>query len=222
MMALSSLSPIPPGNSRWRSVLISKKWAPRGGEKKRINQLPVVIAAATEKIILRRDRYPQYIQSEDLTATQFASLAGIRIKDSDEEPEDDFRDESKQTSILIPMGRSSSNHSCSQKNQLPQIWDSAFWQQQDDRDKTSLACNLPDAASSSPALSPSPSYASTTSSTCSEQSMSTVGRSSLTRPPGPSVIHKGRFKIVVGQDDGDTKPVEPQCVEWRRKRACTN
>ncbi|KAI8086604.1 uncharacterized protein BX664DRAFT_161293 [Halteromyces radiatus] len=67
----------PLSGARWRKHLIrlSKKWIPPSS--KHYSRSGTVAAAATEKFIRR----PQAtVQTEDLTASQFAFMAGIKIK----------------------------------------------------------------------------------------------------------------------------------------------
>lgn len=233
------MSPSSSSHTRLRSVW--SKWS-SAREKRKVLMLPTVMAAATEKVVTHRRSSPsqsQQIKSEDLTCSQFAHMAGIRIlreNDNDEtesdNDDDDVDDEcaalthgygdQREMATSVHMGRSFSDRG-SRRSQ-PQIWDPAFWQhqiqqqQQDDK----MQQTQPGAVM----MTPLHSYGSTTSTTSSYSNPSSTCSSppSLMRS-GPSVIRKGRFKIVVGQDEeqqqqNDDK-AEPKYVEWRRKRSCT-
>lgn len=184
------------------------------------------MAAATEKYIRHRKNSPTdtseiAIHSEDLTASQFANLTGIKTKknpvyyssssagemyveeeDSDEEDDEDSRD--------FYTASVSSSHK--QNNQpAMKIWDSHFWQ--DNNQRKSL-----------------PSIPLNTSVSMNEIASEKLCSQPLSRhisEPGgarvPSMIQKGRFKIVWGGDDNEpiVRP-ESHCVEWKRKRASSN
>lgn len=232
------MSPSSSSHTRLRSVW--SKWS-SAREKRKVLMLPTVMAAATEKVVTHRRSSPsqsQQIKSEDLTCSQFAHMAGIRIlrENDDDETESDNDDDDvddecaalthgygdqREMATSVHMGRSFSDRG-SRRSQ-PQIWDPAFWQhqiqqQQDDK----MQQTQPGAVM----MTPLHSYGSTTSTTSSYSNPS----STCSSPPnlmrsGPSVIRKGRFKIVVGQDEeqqqqNDDK-AEPKYVEWRRKRSCT-
>lgn len=233
------MSPSSSSHTRLRSVW--SKWS-SAREKRKVLMLPTVMAAATEKVVTHRRSSPsqsQQIKSEDLTCSQFAHMAGIRIlrENDDDETESDNDDDDvddecaalthgygdqREMATSVHMGRSFSDRG-SRRSQ-PQIWDPAFWQhqiqqqQQDDK----MQQTQPGAVM----MTPLHSYGSTTSTTSSYSNPSSTCSSppSLMRS-GPSVIRKGRFKIVVGQDEeqqqqNDDK-AEPKYVEWRRKRSCT-
>lgn len=206
--------------------------------------LPTVMAAATEKVVMHRRSSPsqsQQIKSEDLTCSQFAHMAGIRIlrenddddDDDDAESDEDDDDEcaalthgygdQRMMATSVHMGRSFSDRGGSRRSQ-PQIWDPAFWQHQIQQHDEKMHQPQPGAVM----MTPLHSYASTSSTASSYSNPS----STCSSPPSlmrsrPSVIHKGRFKIVVGQDEeqqqqqNDANNAEPKYVEWRRKRSCT-
>jgi hypothetical protein len=171
------------------------------------------MAAATEKFIRHSTPATSEIRihSEDLTASQFANLTGIKTKrasfytstpgdmsvdedESDEEDEEDARD--FYTSSLS----SSHKHQSAMK-----IWDSHFWK---DANNKNLA----------------------SSSSLKDVSLKNISSQPLSRhtsEPGgqrvPSMIQKGRFKIVWGGDDNEPiTPTAPQCVEWKRKRSSSS
>ncbi|KAI9251117.1 hypothetical protein EDC94DRAFT_622282 [Helicostylum pulchrum] len=174
------------------------------------------MAAATEKFIRHSTPVSSeiVIHSEDLTASQFADLTGIKTKraslytstpgdmsvdedESDEEDDEDVRD--------FYTASLSSSH----KHQpVMKIWDSHFWKDaNNDNNNTKLAssASLKDISST-------------------EKTISSQPLSRHTSEPGgqrvPSMIQKGRFKIVWGGDDNEpVTPTAPQCVEWKRKRA---
>lgn len=170
------------------------------------------MAAATEKFI--RHSTPAtseiIIHSEDLTASQFANLTGIKTKRAslyytstpgdmsvdEDESDDDEEDDDFYTSSLS----SSHKHQPAMK-----IWDSHFWKDASSSTKLASSASLKDISST-------------------EKLISSQPLSRHTSEPGgqrvPSMIQKGRFKIVWGGDDNEPiTPTAPQCVEWKRKRA---
>ncbi|KAI7885100.1 hypothetical protein K492DRAFT_172449 [Lichtheimia hyalospora FSU 10163] len=239
-MALSTMSPSSSSSSQTRLRSVWSKWS-TAREKRKMLMLPTVMAAATEKVVMHRRSSPsqsQQIKSEDLTCSQFAHMAGIRIlRDNDDEDDDDAEsdnddDDDDECAALthgygdqrvmatsVHMGRSFSDRSGARRSQ-PQIWDAAFWHNQVQQDEK-MHQPQPGAVM----MTPLHSYASTTSTTSSYSNPSSTCSSppSLMRS-GPSVIRKGRFKIVVGQDEDQQQNdvnAEPNYVEWRRKRSCT-
>lgn len=183
------------------------------------------MAAATEKFI-RHSTPPTtnnsseiIIHSEDLTASQFANLTGIKTSytqtyedsedDEEDEEDDDEEDEDDDDSRDYYTSSLSSCHPKS--TQSMRIWDSHFWKD----------TKLPSSASMKDLTS------TTTATTIAADEKLILTSQPLARhtsEPGgqrvPSMIQKGRFKIVWGGDDNEpiTHPV-PQCVEWKRKRA---
>jgi hypothetical protein len=166
------------------------------------------MAAATEKFIKNKTATPAShqeieVHSEDLTASQFAHLTGIKTKrntansfystdfsdsDSDSDTdEDEYFSTQRTTKSYQPTSRS--------------IWDSHFWQ--DGRK------SLPNTATKEkPTITSQP-----------------LSRNS-SEPGGsrvPSMVQKGRFKIVWGHEEQE-QIVAPtsHCVEWKRKRASSN
>ncbi|KAJ8659071.1 hypothetical protein O0I10_005109 [Lichtheimia ornata] len=87
----------------------------------------MAMAAATEKVVWSR---PPDVKCEDLTAREFAQLAGIKIKD---ENEDNML--STITTATAPPPLMSVNNqsttctslSSDSRQQQPRIWDSDFW-----------------------------------------------------------------------------------------------
>ncbi|KAG1148862.1 hypothetical protein G6F37_000540 [Rhizopus arrhizus] len=131
-------------------------------------------AAATEKFI--RKNMKETIISEDLTASQFANLTGIKTKRDDEESSSDDDADSTSTSTSQPLT----------------IWDSHFWL--DRRFKHSIPIS---------------------------QSQPCISSIPLTRHRSePTVIQKGRFKIIWGMDDNEpmVTTTKSNCVEWKRKK----
>ena len=204
---------------KWKKNLaMFSKWSPR--DKKLLT--PTALAAATEKVI-RHQRTPN---SEDLTASQFASYAGIKIHSDDDDDDDEalpVHDDFKVHTFVMssvtamPMARS-----CSERGRkAPQIWDSEFWEHETTSTKREQQ------QPTSIMMAPARSYASTasTSSTYSAFSDCSTSNDSSDVPQlvrsRPSVIRKGRFKIVLGNEEEDEAPAQPQVVEWRRKRSCT-
>jgi hypothetical protein len=172
-----------------------------------------VMAAATEKFIRQnKSATPASqeieIHSEDLTASQFAHLTGIKTKrnnaqqsiystdfsdsdsDTDEEEEDDYFSTQRTAKSYQPTSR--------------RIWDSHFWQ---------------DGRKSLPNTTKSSSLKEIAQPLC--RNKSEPGGSRV-----PSMVQKGRFKIVWGheQEEESAKPIitATNCVEWKRKRACSN
>lgn len=186
------------------------------------------MAAATEKYIRHTKITPTgtseiVIHSEDLTASQFANLTGIKTKRNpvyysssaagdmyveDEDSDEDEDDEDSRDFYTASVS------SYKQNNQpVMKIWDSHFWQ--DNNQRKSL-----------------PSIPLTTSSSMKEIASEKIELCSqplsrhISEPGGarvPSMIQKGRFKIVWGGDDNEpiVRP-ESHCVEWKRKRASSN
>ncbi|ORY96436.1 hypothetical protein BCR43DRAFT_491695 [Syncephalastrum racemosum] len=280
---MAALSMMPPSSSynkhKWRknfASMLSKTHLSRKYDA------ATVRAAATEKVVRHRSHpedpsqgvalvSPATLSSEDLTASQFASLTGMKVRklsgesdpydDEDEDamdgpltpdsthhpsihPNDDNDEDDDDISInyaftnhtalpvqhqnamlyQVPMARSLSTQSEQRRrSHLPQIWDSAFWQEQSKNAKPALnPLPLRYYASTSSTSSNRPSSMGSTFSSCSSAHSGT--ERPIQKPN--NVIHKGRFKIVVGQEtaddeENDEKPAEPEVLEWRRKRACT-
>ncbi|KAG0180367.1 hypothetical protein DFQ28_001361 [Apophysomyces sp. BC1034] len=215
-MTLTALSHNPPphyhsANSKWRKGLAL--FAKCASNKKRWT--PTTLAAATEKFIRHRPCPSPEINCEDLTAKEFAELAGIKIKSQETE-----LDPPPTQHLTIRTAISSDLRTS------PRIWDSDFWYDE---------CQPPQPI---PIQSSSLSHHTVISSIGSSSSSGSTAATSYTShdftshirrhstqedrflQPGCNVIHKGRFKIVLGQDENESEPVQPyeQVVEWRRKR----
>lgn len=186
------------------------------------SQSATVLAAATEKYA-RTESTKIAIHSEDLTASQFANLTGIKTKRNsshsiysreyiDSDSEDDSEDEYYSTTTT------STNYNTTSMR----IWDSHFWQ--DGRK------SLPTITTTPLTKSASLNQVSTAATTTTAAAAITPITNNLTsqplvrnrsEPAKSSCVQKGRFKIVWGQDDNtEIKPI--QCVEWKRKRASSN
>ncbi|KAI7858604.1 hypothetical protein BDC45DRAFT_498720 [Circinella umbellata] len=269
-------------HQKWKKSLSKfSKWSAR--EKKLLERSPTAMAAATEKVIRHQKATSTFhpIKSEDLTASQFASYAGIKIQheddwdeenvdsDNDDDEEDDEVDDEMvpSTSITmilqssvglgmagVPLARSCSDRGGTRNKSVPRIWDSEFWQQEtttrtldNNKSKTMKTADTTNVMITTKQSHPQPtsimmaparSYASTTSSTSTYSVLSEYSNISSTHDvpqlvrSRPSVIHKGRFKIVLGNEEVDDENDEEKrdrqqptfqapVVEWRRKRSCT-
>jgi hypothetical protein len=175
-------------------------------------QSATALAAATEKYI-RAESTEIAIHSEDLTASQFANLTGIKTKRNsshsiysreyiDSDSEDDSEDEYYSTTAT--------STNCS--NTSMRIWDSHFWQ----NGRKSLPTIITPPLTKSTSLN----QVSVTTPTTTNLTSQPLVRN-LSEPAKNSCVQKGRFKIIWGQDDNtEIKPV--QCVEWKRKRTSSN
>ncbi|KAG0175233.1 hypothetical protein DFQ28_002093 [Apophysomyces sp. BC1034] len=236
--------------------------------QKKENEKPLTVrAAATEKIVRRRPCPSPGIHSEDLTASQFANITGIKIKkvgkyadgffdlqadssdDDDDDDDDDEEDKDEEndngndeneepvvmTTTTIYSAPTSTSGS---RAKLPRIWESNFWQRNNNNNSRYCPATSFSSSSSNPLSSDGGfTLLSTSSTEASTMSLSPPNnetpyisllrhQSARERPTNPSIIQKGRFKIVIGQDDDLTidKPIitpEKHCVEWKRKRSCT-
>ncbi|GAN03677.1 hypothetical protein MAM1_0045c03132 [Mucor ambiguus] len=177
------------------------------------------LAAATEKFI-RTESTDIAIHSEDLTASQFANLTGIKTKrnstthsiyssddiysDSEDDSEDDY---------YSTMATSTKSGTTS----AMKIWDSHFWQ--DGRK------SLPTSLITTP-LTKSTSLNQVATATAAATGSAHLTSQPLVRnksePAKSSCVQKGRFKIVWGQEDTIEIQPQVQCVEWKRKRASSN
>ncbi|KAL9551684.1 hypothetical protein MBANPS3_004136 [Mucor bainieri] len=184
------------------------------------------LAAATEKFI-RTESTDIAIYSEDLTASQFANLTGIKTKrnstthsiyssddiysDSEDDSEDDY---------YSTMATSTKSGTTS----AMKIWDSHFWQ---DGSRKSL----PNPLITTP-LTKSTSLNQVATTTATAAANAATSNAHLTSQPlvrnksepakRSSCVQKGRFKIVWGQEDTIEIKPQVQCVEWKRKRASSN
>ncbi|CEP20031.1 hypothetical protein [Parasitella parasitica] len=180
------------------------------------SQSPTVLAAATEKYI-RTKPTEISINSEDLTASQFANLTGIKtnrnslqsIYSSDYAYSDS--DDDSECGYYTTMASSSTSGN---RRDSMHIWDSHFWH--DGRK------SLPAAITTAPlGKSNSLNQVSTVASSKPLTSQPLVRNRS--EPPKGTCFQKGRFKIVFGQDDSNVEVKQPApCVEWKRKRASSN
>lgn len=182
-----------------------------------------VMAAATEKFIRQNKPVTPAsqeieIHSEDLTASQFAHLTGIKTKRDSAQSiySDDFSDTDSEEDEDEDSYFSTQRTAKSYQPTSRRIWDSHFWQDS----RKSL-----------------PNTTTTTTSSISFKETSTVPAldtqplcRNKSEPGGsrvPSTVQKGRFKIVWGHEEQEEigKPlVAPttNCVEWKRKRANSN
>lgn len=226
-MTLVAISYNPPNNSsKWRKglALLSSKL-----QHKHLRS-PTTKAAATEKI-LRHHSTTTIIKCEDLTAKEFAQMAGIKIKDddaNDEEIEDQVEREfllanedggmyltTKSTSTynnqhhqMTSISTTLSTKSCHQ------IWDSDFWVSSNGSDLTTTTTN-------------SHKKTKTTNNHHKPLEKKTNNNDTLfisqlrSSPPTlNTTIQKGRFKIVVGQDDCEpVNQYQSVVLEWKRKRS---
>ncbi|KAI8384622.1 uncharacterized protein BYT42DRAFT_563116 [Radiomyces spectabilis] len=210
-------------------------------KKQRSNYyLPTVMAAATEKYVRHRpssvhDPYPhshsrQMLTSEDLTASQFAILTGIKIKkigkyqdpsfylENEDDSSDDDGDDDEELNddhLSLPMTiRSERNYASSSSlsshtmPHKPRIWDSNFWHSPHGSTVTT------------------PLHSRCSSSTMTTSSSMPLSSSHTMKSRSPNVIQKGRFQIMIGQiDHHPSHPIttpEKNVVEWKRKRSLTH
>ncbi|KAG2222185.1 hypothetical protein INT45_007202 [Circinella minor] len=169
---------------------------------------PMTLAAATEKYVRHKSTE---VKCEDLTAREFAQLTGIKIVDA-----------TVTSPPITTMNETTtlSSGSTTSISNRPRIWDTDFWQ-------------------------------------CEQQQQQEEGQQQQHdrhhlhlhhryhhhhhhhhQPPNPRVITKGRFKIMMGEDDEEdqesymTAPMRTttvittalnanhtQVVEWKRKRS---
>lgn len=211
-------------NSKWRRTLavFSSKYH----NKRKHKSSPTTAAAATEKVLCHtpKKNQPSAVKCEDLTAKEFAQMAGIKIKstsgsDSEDEslmespPQQQetyfaacYKNDLVDESMLMSQMTSISARTSYSTKSCHRIWDSDFWQCNEKLIKT----NTTKTSQTDDTLFISRLRSSTaTTKSCS---------SNLTVP---GVIQKGRFKIVVGQDDC-CEPVNQYhhvVLEWKRKRS---
>lgn len=189
-MTFVAISYNPPTNSsKWKKglALLSSKLQHK-------DKSPTTKAAATEKV-LRHNSKTTIIKCEDLTAKEFAQMAGIKIKE-DDIIEDQMYLTTKTTTTFNNNQMTSISTTLSTKS-CHQIWDSDFWQCGESNKK--------------------PIKKTTTNKNNNDTLFISQLRSSSTTI---NSIQKGRFKIVVGQDD--CEPVNQYnhvVLEWKRKRS---
>ncbi|KAI9009919.1 hypothetical protein CLU79DRAFT_774507 [Phycomyces nitens] len=146
IMTLASIKHSPPqsissqtNHSRWRRGLaMFTKWSQNSRNKKRWDNSPTALAAATEKVCHRQAS--STIKCEDLTAKEFAQLTGIKIRSTDDEYEDEeaYYATAPLTTDLpinayqfsVQSARSAQSSESRAKQSLLRIWDSDFWQHQ--------------------------------------------------------------------------------------------
>ncbi|KAI8638102.1 hypothetical protein BD408DRAFT_447049 [Parasitella parasitica] len=221
--------------NKWKRgiALLSSKY----NHKRKIQCSPTTAAAATEKILchINSNNHDSNIKCEDLTAKEFAKMAGIKIKSDEDadyvELDDEITeyisvttapahqqqhylaasiiDEPMTTQMTsVSTGTALSSKSCHQ------IWDSDFWQ-----------CNMDNNKKTKTNTTPSTTKTTNTDNNNDTLFLSKLRSSSSTMDSDsltvPGVIQKGRFKIVVGQDDC-SEPVTQHhhvVLEWKRKRS---
>lgn len=198
-MTLAALSYIPASgfddhSSRWQkkrfSLFGSSDTYNTIRRQRRHSSSPMVFAAATEKVVKRHHHHVQVVQDEitcdELTAREFAEMAGIK------------------TIVSDSSSSSSSSHdvcSIEDNEHRLNIWDHEFWQPIQSSKSMSTTC------------SPTPIH-----------SISSNIDQKKKRHRN-SVITKGRFQIVLGDQENDTNSLQSvpsstsTVVEWKRKRS---
>ncbi|KAI8369968.1 hypothetical protein BD560DRAFT_397232 [Blakeslea trispora] len=185
----TSFDPAPSSNSKWKRLF---------SRKKKFNKSPTTLAAATEKVLCQEQQQKQHIKCEDLTAKEFAQMAGIKIKSSFSSTSSLSDQECDlntcKSDLMLSQMTSISTRTATSSKSYHHIWDSDFWQSNNSNttNDTLFISRL-----------------------CSRD---TVMKNNLTVP---GVIQKGRFQIVVGQDDC-CEPVNQHhhvVLEWKRKRS---
>ncbi|KAI8074260.1 uncharacterized protein B0P05DRAFT_547886 [Gilbertella persicaria] len=196
-MTLVAIYYNPPFSSVPSTTTSSSKWKRFFSRKhKRLGKSPTTLAAATEKVLCQEEQ----VKCEDLTAKEFAQIAGIKIKSSSSSSSSSLSDgecdlNTIQPIILSQMTSISTRTATSSKS-CHQIWDSDFWQSNTNNNNDNDTLFISRLRSNT---------------LCSKNNNLTV----------PGVIQKGRFKIVVGQDDCH-EPVNQHhhvVLEWKRKRS---
>ncbi|CAO3608803.1 unnamed protein product [Mucor hiemalis] len=221
-MTLVAISYNPPNttHSKWRKglALLSSKLHTNKRYKNNTTR-----AAATEKILRHNANTPKsvVVKCEDLTAKEFAQMAGIKIKTSEEILDEDLsssgssycNDEdniyltTKTTNTFNNNHQMTSISTTLSTKSCHQIWESDFWQ-----------CDNKSASNNDKLT-----KTNTTLSTTNNNDTLFISqlRSSST---ALNTIQKGRFKIVVGQDDCEpVNQLQHQhhhvVLEWKRKRS---
>ncbi|KAL0078997.1 hypothetical protein J3Q64DRAFT_1697546 [Phycomyces blakesleeanus] len=163
IMTLASIKHSPPpsissqtaNHSRWRRGLaMFTKWSQNSRNKKRWDNSPTALAAATEKVCHRHAS--STIKCEDLTAKEFAQLTGIKIRTTDDtssnasyininDDETENEDEEEAYYATAPLttdlpinayqfsvqsARSAQSSESRAKQSLLRIWDSDYWHHQ--------------------------------------------------------------------------------------------
>lgn len=197
-MTFVAISYNPPTNSsKWRKglALLSSKLQHK--------DKPTAKAAATEKVLRHNastTTTTTIIKCEDLTAKEFAQMAGIKIHKEEEEMlvEDAMYLTTKTTTYsnhqMTSISTTLSTKSCHQ------IWDSDFWHDDNENSKKKKDKKITNKKKNN-----------------NDTLFISQLRSSSTTI---NSVQKGRFKIVVGQDD--CEPVNQYnhvVLEWKRKRS---
>ncbi|KAG2208879.1 hypothetical protein INT47_011019 [Mucor saturninus] len=205
-MTLVAISYNPPTNSsKWKkglALLASKLQHHK-------DKSPTTRAAATEKVL--RHNSNTVIKCEDLTAKEFAQMAGIKLKEEDVLEEDVYLT-TKSTTTLNNHQMTSISTTLSTKS-CHQIWDSDFWQSNEPVKKKKVT----------PKKSTLGVHTKRNNNNNNNNNINndTLFISQL-RSSSSTInsVQKGRFKIVVGQDD--CEPVNQYnhvVLEWKRKRS---
>ncbi|ORX57370.1 hypothetical protein DM01DRAFT_1333997 [Hesseltinella vesiculosa] len=231
VVAASNLPPTCNESARWfkRLLKYTKK-------KKPVPKQPTAtcMAAATEKCIRRR--YSS-IQCENLTAREFAHLTGIDIVTTDEVDDQLYINTTHQSNLSL-QGATMRSCRTSVSCKKPGILDQDFWQLsrtstcQDQTSSVSSCSNSSHQTSFSAISGFCNNSASTTLTNIDpdkQKHLACVFSSSCNTSRPCSVIQKGRFKIVVGDDPDEQLDQDlhhdaivsppPAVVEWKRKRS---
>ena len=229
--------------SKWKKgiALLSSKYS----HKRKYQCSPTTVAAATEKVLCHNKNsnpaHHSHIRCEDLTAKEFAKMAGIKIKSDDDEVDgvegnDEMVDFVSVTATTAPAQQhylsivdepmttqmtSVSTRTALSSKSCHQIWDSDFWQCNDTSNNNNnnnnklMKTNTNTTSSSTKTNTNNDTLFISRLRSCSS---SMENNNNMTVP---GVIQKGRFKIVVGQDDC-CEPVTQHhhvVLEWKRKRS---
>ncbi|KAF1800399.1 hypothetical protein FB192DRAFT_1380558 [Mucor lusitanicus] len=223
--------------SKWKKgiALLSSKYS----HKRKYQCSPTTIAAATEKVLCHsKNNSPHnHIKCEDLTAKEFARMAGIKIKSDDDEAaegDDEMIDFVSVTATTAPAQQhylsivdepmttqmtSVSTRTALSSKSCHQIWDSDFWQCNDNSNNNKLIKTSTNTTANTAKTNTNNNNNDTLFISRLRSCSSSVENSNNMTVPG--VIQKGRFKIVVGQDDC-CEPVTQHhhvVLEWKRKRS---
>lgn len=224
--------------SKWKKgiALLSSKYS----HKRKFQCSPTTVAAATEKVLCHKNNnhHNNNIKCEDLTAKEFAKMTGIKIKsEEDIEIDDEMIDYVSVTAtapahqqqhylttsivdepMMTQMTSVSTRTALSSKS-CHQIWDSDFWQcNLDNNNNKLMKTNTNTTSSTTKTTNNNNNNNDTLFISRLRSSSSTTDNNNMTVP---GVIQKGRFKIVVGQDDC-CEPVTQHhhvVLEWKRKRS---
>ncbi|KAI9476178.1 MAG: hypothetical protein EXX96DRAFT_576107 [Benjaminiella poitrasii] len=223
-------------STKWKkglALLYSKYY----NKRKHHKYSPTTAAAATEKVLCHDNKQQQHVKCEDLTAKEFAQITGIKIRSSSSN--ENLLDSEHQHLTTTTMTTATKRYAASttvhiynepmttqmtsistcteissskttSATNCHRIWDSDFWK-----------CNTTATTSSnSPAITDESTLILSrihSASSTPKSSNTNLLKNNLTVP---GVIQKGRFKIVVGQEDIGCEPVNQHVVfEWKRKRS---